>query len=122
MPGPLLTAEIRDLQFNSDRTQVSFELRFSEEFALSYVTLRDEAFTVSGGEVVGARRLDKQSNLRYPKARQTRRALWIGLAICEFDERAEADGEHHPIGDEGWPAPSGQIADGVSQVGRGRAG
>ena len=65
VPGPRLTAEIRDLQFNTDLSQVRFELRFSEEFALSYVTLRDDAFTVSGGEIVSARRLDTSSNLRW---------------------------------------------------------
>ena len=65
VPGPRLTAEIRDLRFVSDRSQVTFELRFSEELAISYATLRDDAFTVSGGEVLSARRLDKPSNLRW---------------------------------------------------------
>ena len=43
----------------------TFELRFSEEFDLSYVTLRDHAFTVTGGEVTGARRLDPPGNIRW---------------------------------------------------------
>ena len=43
----------------------TFELRFSEEFPLSYKTLRDLAFTVSGGEVLKAQRLDKPSNIRW---------------------------------------------------------
>ena len=42
-----------------------FEIRFSEEFPLSYKTLRDLAFTVSGGEVLKAQRLDKPSNIRW---------------------------------------------------------
>ena len=37
----------------------TFELRFSEEFGISYRTLRDHAFTVTGGEVVKARRLSR---------------------------------------------------------------
>ena len=99
VPGPRLTAEIRDLQFNSDRTQVTFELRFSEEFTISYATLRDSAFTVSGGEVVRARRLDKPSNLRWriTVTRRTDQDLRVVLpvpgdcddvgAICADDRR-----------------------------------
>ena len=43
----------------------TFELRFSEEFELSYVTLRDHAFTVTGGEVTKARRLERPGNIRW---------------------------------------------------------
>ena len=43
----------------------TFEIRFSEEFPLSYKTLRDLAFTVSGGEILKAQRLDKPSNIRW---------------------------------------------------------
>ena len=43
----------------------TFELRFSEEFPLSYRTLRDHAFTVMGGEVVKARRLEQGKNVRW---------------------------------------------------------
>ena len=43
----------------------TFEIRFSEEVKLSYKTLRDLAFTVSGGEVLKAQRLDKPSNIRW---------------------------------------------------------
>ena len=43
----------------------TFGIRFSEEFPLSYKTLRDLAFTVSGGEVLKAQRLDKPSNIRW---------------------------------------------------------
>ena len=41
----------------------TFEIRFSEEFPLSYKTLRDLAFTVSGGEVLKAQRLTQGSNI-----------------------------------------------------------
>ena len=43
----------------------TFELRFSEEFPLSYRTLRDHAFTVTHGEVVKARRLEPGKNVRW---------------------------------------------------------
>ena len=41
----------------------TFELRFSEEFGISYQTLRDHAFTVTGGTVEKAQRLEKQSDI-----------------------------------------------------------
>ena len=44
-------------------TRFSFELHFSEQIRISYKTLRDRAFTVTGGEVRKARRLAPPSNL-----------------------------------------------------------
>ena len=41
----------------------TFEIDFSEEFGISYKTLRDHAFTVTGGEVTGARRLEPGRNI-----------------------------------------------------------
>ena len=46
-------------------SRFTFELRFSEEVELSYRTLRDEAFEVTGGSVVRARRLAKPTNLHW---------------------------------------------------------
>ena len=48
-------------------TTFTFELRFSEtpREGFSYKTLRDNAFTVTGGEVVKARRLEKGKNVRW---------------------------------------------------------
>ncbi len=45
----------------------TFELRFSEApvGGFSYKTLRDHAFTVTGGEVVKARRLERPANIRW---------------------------------------------------------
>ena len=43
----------------------TFEIRFSEEFALSYTTLKFHAFDVTGGEVLKAQRMDKPSNIRW---------------------------------------------------------
>ena len=67
-PAPL-TAEFLDTPSSHDgQTAFTFELRFSEEFDLSYKTLRDHAFTVTGGEVTTARRLDRESttpNIRW---------------------------------------------------------
>ena len=66
-----LTAAIHDAPGSHDgQEDFTFELRFSEEpkEGFSDVTLRDHAFTVTGGEVAGARQLDGDSatpNIRW---------------------------------------------------------
>ena len=61
-----LTAEFQGTPATHHGTDAfTFELRFSEEVELSYRTLRDESFAVTGGTVTKARRLDKPSNLRW---------------------------------------------------------
>ena len=63
---PPLTAAFEGVPDAHDgATPFTFELRFSEEFGISYRTLRDHAFTVTGGSVTGARRLAQGSNLRW---------------------------------------------------------
>ena len=63
---PPLTASAYDVPSSHDGSSTfTFELRFSEEFPLSYVTLRANAFTVTGGTVVGARRLEPGKNVRW---------------------------------------------------------
>ena len=59
-----LTASAHDVPGSHDGSTVfTFELRFSENFYVSYKTLRDHAFTVTGGEVTGARRLAPPSHV-----------------------------------------------------------
>ena len=61
-----LTATIHNAPDSHDgQSKFTFELRFSEDFGLSYKTLRDHAFTVTGGGVVKARRLEKGKNVRW---------------------------------------------------------
>ena len=61
-----LTACARDVPASHDGSaSFTFELRFSEEFSIGYRTLRDHAFTVTGGEVVKARRLESGRNLKW---------------------------------------------------------
>ena len=63
-PLPPLTALIENAAASHDGESVfTFELRFSEEFDISYRTLRDHAFTVSGGTVKKAQRLEQGSNI-----------------------------------------------------------
>ena len=45
--------------------EFTFEIEFSEEFGLSYKTLRDHAFTVAGGVVEKAQRTAKPSNMHW---------------------------------------------------------
>ena len=44
-------------------SEFTFEIEFSEEFGLSYKTLRDHVFNVTGGSVEKAQRTDKPSNI-----------------------------------------------------------
>ena len=63
-----LIANLRDIPSGHDgQSTFTFELRFSEEPEpdFSYKTLRDSAFTVTGGSVENARRLNKPSNIRW---------------------------------------------------------
>ena len=63
-PRPPLTAIFQSKPSSHDgQTTFTFELHFSEEFGLSYLTLRDQAFTVTGGTVAKARRLTPGSNI-----------------------------------------------------------
>ena len=64
-PTPL-TATTHGVPSSHDgSTAFTFELRFSEEFSLSYKTLRDHAFAVAGGTVEKARRLEPPGNVRW---------------------------------------------------------
>ena len=61
---PPLTASVYNLPASHDGSNVFiFDLEFSEEFPFSYITLRDHAFTVTGGEVINANRDDPPSNV-----------------------------------------------------------
>ena len=62
-PGPL-TASFRDVPASHDGDGAfTFGLQFSEDVGdLSYVTLRDDAFEVAGGEVANAQRKTQGSN------------------------------------------------------------
>ena len=64
LPPPPLTASLENVATSHDGENVfTFELRFSEEFGISYKTLRDHAFTVTGGTVRKAQRLEQGSNI-----------------------------------------------------------
>ena len=64
---PQLTAATQSVPsaHEGQNTTFTFQLRFSEEphDGFSYETMRADAFTVTGGSVTGARRLDAPSNI-----------------------------------------------------------
>ena len=64
-PDPeVLTARFASVpESHNGSAKISFELYFSEHFRISYRTLRNEAFEVSGGAVTSALRLEKGSNI-----------------------------------------------------------
>ena len=54
-----LTASVHNVpSSHNGQDAFTFEVRFSEEFPLSYATVRDHAFTVTGGSVTYLRRLE----------------------------------------------------------------
>ena len=81
-----LTGVIQNAAASHDGESVfTFELRFSEEFGLSYKTLRDHAFTVNGGRVTKAQRLEQGSNIgwRITVSPDSSGAVTIILPITE---------------------------------------
>ena len=63
---PQLTATAGNAPASHDgQTEFTFQLTFSEDFPLSYRTLRDDAFTVTGGSLINARRLERPHNVRW---------------------------------------------------------
>ena len=61
-----LTAEFLEMPETHDgETAFEFELRFSEKIKISFRTLRDDAFEVTGGTIRRARRVTAGSNLRW---------------------------------------------------------
>ena len=61
-PTPLTASFSGVPESHDGQTVFTFELHFSEEFKLSYVILRDHAFTVAGGEITKAKRLEPGKN------------------------------------------------------------
>ena len=62
----LLTAEFLNGPPSHDgQNPFTLELRFSQEFSVSYKTLRDHAFTVTAGTVTKARRLSPPGSVRW---------------------------------------------------------
>ena len=86
-----LTASLENTPDTHDgQNGFSFELWFSEEFSLSYKTLRDHAFTVAGGTVQKANRITQGSNIRW---RITVRPDGDGQVTVTLPETTDCDAE-----------------------------
>ena len=62
-PEPLTVSLENNPASHNGTDEFTFQIRFSEQFGLSYKTLRDHAFTVDGGTVKKAQRQVKGSNI-----------------------------------------------------------
>ena len=86
-----LTALIENAAASHDGESVfTFELRFSEEFGISYKTLRDHAFTVTGGTVRKAQRLEQGSNIGW---RITVRPDGNGQVVITLPETTDCEAQ-----------------------------
>ena len=63
-----------------------FELRLSEEIAISFRTMRDHSLAVTGGTVTGARRLARPSNMRW--AITVKPSVWGDMTVTLAHGRA----------------------------------
>ncbi len=80
--APPLTAKFVGMPATHDgETAFAFELRFSQEAEISFRTLRDAAFEVTGGSVTKVRRLARPSKLRWEITVQPTSAANVGLAL-----------------------------------------
>ena len=132
--APPLTARFEDMPESHDGEKAfTFGLTFSEEFPISYKTLRDHAFDVTGGAVRKARRKQRGSNLRWIiKVRpDSSAAVRIELpettdcdargAICTRDDRPLSHSlsatvvgptaDHVDNDGAGWPCPAPGIGE-----------
>ena len=90
-PLPPLTALIENAAASHDGESVfTFELRFSEEFGISYKTLRDHAFTVTGGTVKKAQRLEQGSDIGW---RITVRPDGNGQVVITLPETTDCEAQ-----------------------------
>ena len=94
-----LTASFEQVPAEHDGTTFVFDVRFSEDPAVSYLVLREESFDVTGGEVDKARRKDGRDDLREIQVQPSGHGdVTVSLppttdcdadgAICDADGRA----------------------------------
>ena len=63
-PANGLTASFKNLPATHDgSSEFTFQVEFSEDVGISYAVLRDDGFTVTGGDVTGARRVNGRNDL-----------------------------------------------------------
>ena len=129
--SPPLTASTHDVPSSHDGSAaLTFELRFSEEFQVSYVTMRDHVFTVTGGSVTYVRRLEPGKNVRWEitVTPGSGAAVAIALnsttdcsaqgAICTEEGRKLSGGPLLVVPGPNTPATGAPTITGTAQVGK----
>ena len=97
-PVPL-TASFSNMPASHDgSTEFTFDLTFSEEFGISYATLRDHAFSITGGSVEAAQRTDKPSNISW---RITVKPLGNGTITITLPETTDCNADGAICTDDG---------------------
>ncbi len=93
-PAVPLTAELRNVPAEHDGSS-SFEVEvvFSEAPEISYTTVRDRMFAVSGGSITAARRSDRGSNLKFKVTVTPSGYEAVGLSLATLP----ACGQRHSI-------------------------
>ena len=102
-PVVLLTASFGNMPATHNGSAFTFDLTFSEEFGISYVTLQDDAFSVTDGEVTSARRLTQGSNIGWTITVTPDSAADVTIVLPVTTD-CDADGA-------GWSSPSAVRAD-----------
>ena len=131
--SPPLTARFEDMpDSHVGSNSFTFKLRFSEtpKSDFSYRTLRDHAFTVTGGEVVKARRLEPGKNVRWEITVEPsgNGAVTVSLpattdcdnqgAICTGDGRKLSRALEVTVPVQNSPATGAPTISGTAQVGQ----
>ena len=94
-----LTATFSNVPASHDgSTEFTFDLTFSEEFGISYATLRDHAFSITGGSVEAAQRTDKPSNISW---RITVKPLGNGTITITLPETTDCNADGAICTDDG---------------------
>ena len=75
------------------QSDFTFELRFSDQFGLSYQTLTNHAFTVVGGSIQKAKRLDRDSKTPNVRWEITVRPNGNGDVTITLPETTDCDAQ-----------------------------
>ena len=120
---PLTAAIHKAPESHDGQNAFTFRLHFSEHFTLSYKTLRDHVFTVTGGEVRNVRRVEPGKNVRWEITVQPsgNAEVTVSLpvttdcasqgAICTGDSRMLSTGVELVT-----PGPSNSVATGAPTI------
>ena len=88
--SPTVSVTVSAPATHDGSSEFTFDIEFSEEFGLSYRTLRFHAFNVTGGTVEKAQRMDKPNNISW---RITVRPTSTGGVVIELPVTTDCNAE-----------------------------